>query len=83
MEYKISLTSDYKLYVNDILDMYEKSGCGYHIGGLHMGSPTCADDIILPADNPYKLQVQLLLGDYYANGERYTSHPQKICTDRI
>lgn len=37
----------YKAYNKNILDTLQNSGLGYYIGTLYVGSPTCADDIML------------------------------------
>ncbi len=43
----------YKSYINKLLKMFEKSGLGVTIGSLYLGAPTCADGILLIANNSF------------------------------
>ena len=36
---------DYKSYLVNLLDNIRKAGIGFHIGGINVSSPTCADDM--------------------------------------
>ena len=74
---KILSTHCYKIYVDNLLDRLENSTYGYQIGGTYVGSPTCADDVILIASNPTDLQTQLNAVADYAKQEHYVIHPQK------
>ena len=37
----------YKIYINDLLQQLENNQLGNHIGSTFVGSPTCADDVLL------------------------------------
>ena len=41
----------YKLYIHPILDKLEDSKLGLSLGGAHIGTPMCADDMVLMANN--------------------------------
>ena len=47
----------YKVYINSLLLMLERSGLGVSIGGLYLGAPTCADDVFLLADDCFQSQA--------------------------
>ena len=73
--------TDYKTYVNKFLDITTKHGMpGYHIGGIMISTPTCADDVLLLSKTIYGLQCLLNLAGKYANQERYEIHPIKTTT---
>jgi hypothetical protein len=58
-------TNLYKLYINQLLNMYETTGIGYRIGNISVNSTACADDIrcvALSTDG-------ILLGPIAANGK--------------
>ena len=74
---KILSTFNYKLYINDLLCQLSSSDFGSHVGTEYLGSPTCADDVILLADNIVDLQSQLNVVEDYASRERYIIHPDK------
>ena len=74
---KILSTFNYKLYINDLLCQLSRSDFGSHVGTDYLGSPTCADDVILLADNIVDLQSQLSVVEDYASRERYIIHPDK------
>ena len=40
-------TNLYKLYINQLLNMYGTTGIGYRIGNISVNSTACADDIAL------------------------------------
>jgi hypothetical protein len=48
---KIMSTHCYKAYINDLLDRLDGAAQGFEIGNTYMGAPTCADDIIIIANN--------------------------------
>ena len=74
---KILSTFNYKLYINDLLCQLSRSDFGSHVGTDYLGAPTCADDVILLADNIVDLQSQLNVVEDYASRERYIIHPDK------
>jgi hypothetical protein len=74
---KIASTSNYKIYINPLLDILKASKLGIHIGTLYCGSPTCADDLILLANVPSDLQSMLDITQDYSQKERYRIHPTK------
>ena len=73
----VTSTCDYKLYCNDLLDMAEDMDIGFKVDGLFLGTPTCADDIVLLGGSPFEIQCLLNLAKHYADKERYVLHPQK------
>ena len=74
---KIMSTHNYKCYVNDVLDLLTNSNCGSRIGASYIGSPTCADDIVLLANSVSDMQTQLNIVHTYSQRERYEIHPDK------
>ena len=70
-------TTLYKLYVNDLLKTLESSGVGTYLGTTYIGSPTCADDILLIARSSSEAQTMIKTCDRYANSHQYTIHPSK------
>ena len=48
-----------KLYIHQLLNMYETTGIGYRIGNISVNSTACADDIVLI--NEEQDQVQILI----------------------
>ncbi len=57
--------------------MFEKSGLGVTIGSLYLGAPTCADDILLIANNSFHSQAMLDLSVNYSVENKYSIHPVK------
>ena len=74
---RIPSTEEYKLHLNDLLCTLESSSLGAHIGPFFVGSPTCADDVMLLADSPEDLQAQLSIVSAYSRRERYVINPTK------
>ena len=74
---KITSTHSYKVYIDGLLHRLTHSGQGAYIGDIYIGSPTCADDIILVANNIIELQSQLNIVSDYTKRERYQIHPDK------
>ena len=50
---------------------------GTEIGDVYAGAPTCADDVLLMANNTLDLQIQADIVSSYARRERYQIHPDK------
>jgi hypothetical protein len=73
----IMSTSLYKLYINDLLEILMKSGNGLHLGTIYVGSPTCADDILLISNNKEEMQAMINTCYQYAKTHQYSLHPQK------
>jgi hypothetical protein len=73
----IPSTTDYKLYINPLLEKLENSQIGLHIGSTYVGAPTCADDVMMMCDSVGSLQYLLTTAEQYANKEHYTIHPTK------
>ena len=46
----------YSVYVDDLLNILEKSGLGLRIGGIYSSAPMYADDSVLVASSPKELQ---------------------------
>ena len=74
---KITSTHSYKVYIDGLLHRLTHSGQGAYIGDIYIGSPTCADDVILVANNIIELQSQLNIVSDYTKRERYQIHPDK------
>jgi hypothetical protein len=73
----IPSTTDYKLYIDPLLKDFETSDVGLHIGSTYVGSPTCADDIVLLTKSIFSLQYLVTTAEHYAKKEHYTIHPTK------
>jgi hypothetical protein len=67
----------YKIYINDLLETLQRSALGTSIGTTFIGSPTCADDILLLSNDPHELQAMLNVAYEYSNIHAYQIHPQK------
>ena len=72
---KILSTFNYKLYINNLVCQLSSSDFGSHVGTEYLGSPTCADDMILLADNIMDLKSQLNVVEDYTSSERVIHHP--------
>ncbi len=70
-------TSLYKIYINDLLERLAASELGCSIGPVYIGSPTCADDILLLSNCEYELQAMIDICSEYASSHHYSLHPQK------
>ena len=70
-------TSLYKMYINDLLIDLEKASTGMHIGSIYIGTPTCADDQLLIANNAQDMQAMLNAVHEYSNEHLYKIHPSK------
>ncbi|CAC5404576.1 unnamed protein product [Mytilus coruscus] len=67
----------YKLYIEDLLSLYENSTLGCKIGNININAVACADDIALLSDNPYDLQILVNHALQYSQLHYYTQQPQK------
>ena len=70
-------TTDYKLYINELLDNLENANLGCYLGDIYCGAPTCADDVLLLAPTALILSSMINLTSHYASRERYVLHPTK------
>ena len=74
----------YKGYINALLDQLECSDIGCSLGCVFIGSPTCANDVLLLATSHSDLQVMIDCCYAYATRHHYKLHPQKsIVTKQI
>jgi hypothetical protein len=70
-------SENYKVFINPLLNVLEKAGCGAHIGPFYCGCPTCADDILIITDSELDLQMGFDIVLSYSTDERYIIHPAK------
>lgn len=61
----------YKVFINPLLKTLEEEHLGATIGSIHVGTPTCADDILLISRSLIDLQTMLFIQEDFANTERY------------
>ena len=73
----------YKLYIHPLLEKLEDSKLGLSLGGAHIGTPTCADDMVLMANNEWDLQAMIDITELFASQRRHTLHPTKSCVLHI
>ena len=74
---KIISIHNYAVYINDLLLLLEAPGCGLSISANYLGSPTCADDVVLLANTVIDIQTQMGIVYSYSTRERYHIHPDK------
>ncbi len=74
---KILSTTNYKIYVNDLMDELEDAGAGMYIGPEYIGAPFCADDVIMLALSLLAMQGMLTTTLRYSFREHYRIHPVK------
>ena len=70
-------TTLYKEYVNPLLSSATSSRVGMSIGSSYIGTPTCADDILLISNSRLELQEMLTTAYKYSKENFYTIHPGK------
>ena len=73
----------YKLYIHPLLEKLEESKLGLSLAGAHIGTPTCADDMLLMANNEWDLQAIIDITELFASQRRYTLHPTNSCVLHI
>ena len=73
----------YKLYIHPLLEKLEKSKLGLSLGGAHIGTPTCAEDMVLMANTEWDLQDMIDITELFASQRRYTLHLTKSCVLHI
>jgi hypothetical protein len=57
----------YKVFINPLLEFYKTNNLGFKIGSIHIGNPTCADDIVLLSKSQQELQTMLSSQEQFAN----------------
>ncbi|CAC5412369.1 unnamed protein product [Mytilus coruscus] len=70
-------TNLYKLYINQLLNMYVTTGAGYKIGNISVNSTACADDIALISQDSIQAQILINMSYDYAYMEGYELQPTK------
>lgn len=48
----------YKILIQDLLIELKKNSLWYHLGDIHVGAPTCTDEIAFISNNEYELQIK-------------------------
>ena len=76
-------TTLYKEYINPLLEDCEKAGTGLKIGDTYMGTPTCADDILLLSNSPIELQEMLSAAYNFSKENHYKIHPTKSSVTKL
>ena len=61
----------YKVFINPLLKTLEEEHLSSTIGSIYVGSPACADDILLIFRSLTDLQTMLLIQEDFANTEQY------------
>ena len=61
----------YKMRINPLLDLLQRSRVDLSIGNVYCGVPTVADDLLFLFSTIIGLQVMLSVQDYCAGLERY------------
>ena len=61
----------------DLLESLRVSGVGLYIGSIYLGTPTCADDVLLLSNHPPELQAMLDVSSTYSEEHHYEIHPIK------
>ena len=77
---RILSTHNYKLFIYPLLKLFSTLGFGYHIGTHFVGSPTCADDVLLMVNTLEDLQDMLHVAHAFACRERYIIQTHKSVT---
>ena len=72
-------THIYKIYIDPLLDILKSKRLGLRIGATHIGNPTCADDVVLPAPSVEELQQMLQEAVRFSRKNRDRIHPTKTC----
>ena len=67
----------YILYICDLLRSFRSAGLGVHIGHLCLGTPSCADDVLLLSNLPSEMQAMLNVNSVYSKSHKYEIHPTK------
>ena len=67
----------YSIFMDDLLNILERSGYGARIGQVFCGAPMYADDLALVASSPEELQAMLDIVSHYASQWRYQLNNSK------
>ena len=67
----------YKIYINDLLKSLQKLHMGLHIGSVYVGTPTCADDVLLLSSCQFQTQAMVNTTHAYSEEHLYELHPTK------
>ena len=73
----------YKLYVHPLLEKLAGCNLGLRLGGTFIGTPTCADDMILLSNNEGDIQSMIDVTANFARQRRYNLHPTKSCVLQV
>ncbi|VDI77462.1 Hypothetical predicted protein [Mytilus galloprovincialis] len=73
----IWLPTAYKIFINSLLQTFERNQLGACIRPIYCGIPTVADDVALISTDPYELQTMLNVQADHANKLRYLLSEQK------
>ncbi|VDI05822.1 Hypothetical predicted protein [Mytilus galloprovincialis] len=63
--------SVYKLFVNPLIKKLESESLGFKIGNVFVGTPMCADDLLLISSKPDELQTMISYTSHFAETEEY------------
>ena len=66
-----------KLYIFDLLRSLSSAGLGVHISHLYLGTPSCADDVLLLSNLPSEMQAMLNVNSEYSKRHKYEIHLTK------
>ena len=71
-----------KLYIHQLLSMYETAGIGYRIGNISVNHTACPDDIALISEEQDQVQIPIYMAyDYaYMEGLVGTNYKQQKCS---
>jgi hypothetical protein len=67
----------FKVFMEDTLKQLRSLDVGFHIGNVNVGNPTCADDLLLIATSPQKVQAMCDTVQYMSSVDRSTQQPTK------
>jgi hypothetical protein len=70
-------TTEYKVFINPLLNQLSSMAMGSYIGSINCAAPTCADDITVVAEAPEDLQTLINVVYSYSQRERYILQPAK------
>ena len=75
----IASTQDFKTVMMNSTSVIHDASQGTHIGDIHIGIITCANDVLLLSDTMESLQFQIELFTKLQNSEKIQFHPTKTC----
>ncbi len=78
----VTSATEYKQFINPLLDVLSASGLGSRIGTVSIAAPTCADDVALLAYDQHELQILLDLAFQFSQREGYRLQPKKCMVVR-